>query len=82
MGLCTLTLLDLLTTLYALSLGAVEINPLIRSIIDISPRLFVLVKLSILPLCWWLRDKQSYPWVCGAYGVVVLNNFLIISLLR
>ena len=75
--LCLLTILDVITTLYALSLGAIEMNPLMRYVIGVHPLLFAALKLSVLPLCLWLRDKQSYRWVCAAYGVVVLNNILI-----
>ena len=81
MTLPILNLLDIITTLYALNLGAVEINPLLAPVVS-NPILFTAVKLSILPLCWWLRDKQSYPLVTAVYGVVVFNNLYCIYLLR
>lgn len=77
MTLCTLNILDILTTLYALARGAVEMNPILAPVIAAHPLLFVGLKLSVLPLCRWLRDKRSYTWVCAVYALVVWNNLYI-----
>ena len=42
-----LSCLDATLTLYLLSHGAVELNPFMALLIDINPRLFVIVKLGL-----------------------------------
>jgi hypothetical protein len=82
MTLPILNLLDLITTLYAISLGAVECNPFAAAIIAVHPALYALYKIAITPLCFWLRGRDSYKWLCAVYGVTVINNVLTILLLR
>lgn len=69
-----LNLFDLLFTLHALSHGAVELNPLMRSVpIMIFSKIFL-----VGALLWWL-SKRDEPiakkglWIVTAYfGVIVL----------
>ena len=46
-GILLLSCLDATLTLYLLSHGAVELNPFMALLIDINPRLFVIVKLGL-----------------------------------
>jgi hypothetical protein len=82
MTLPTLNLIDLITTLYALSMGAVELNPFAAAVIAVHPVLYAVFKIALTPLCYWLRGRDSYKWLCAVYGVTVVNNFMIILLLR
>ena len=77
-----LNLFDLLSTLYALSLGLVEMNPIMDFCISIHPAFFALIKL--IPaywLCRWLQDKKSYPYIVGAFGATVWWNIVNIILI-
>ena len=69
-----LNLIDALSTLLALSLGAVELNPIMALSLSIHPALFVIIKLAILPLCLWLRKSKAYPYLVGAYAATVWWN--------
>lgn len=53
MMLYSLNILDLLFTLYALSLGAVELNPLMQCV----PIMVVYKTIVVGALCWWLRSE-------------------------
>lgn len=77
-----LNLIDLATTLYALSLGAVELNPLSSYLLELG--IYPLVKLSATPLFWWLwwKNRGLYWAVCGVYALIVLNNLFAIAILK
>lgn len=79
MTLYLLNLADLISTLYALSIGAVEMNPIMNFAISVHPVVFTAIKLLVFPLCWWLRDKQSYPYMVGAFGATVWWNIVNIA---
>lgn len=77
-----LNLFDLLSTLYALSLGLVELNPIMAFAIFLHPAVFAFVKLvPAYFLCRWIEDKKSYPYLVGAFGATVGLNFLNILLI-
>ena len=54
-----LSVLDLVFTLHALNRGALEGNPLMRSLLEVSPAVAAAVKLSVFAalsaVLWWLR---------------------------
>ena len=50
-----LNLLDLVFTLYTLSLGCTELNPLMRSI----PVMMVYKIIGVGVLCWWLSKRSE-----------------------
>ena len=77
-----LNLFDLVSTLLALSHGAVEMNPIVAFCITLHPMLYLLVKLAMLPLCMWLKGKKSYTAVCVVYAIFVVNNFAVIYLMH
>ena len=82
MTLYLLNLANLASTLFALSLGLVEMNPIMDFCISIHPALFALIKL--IPaywLCRWLQDKKSYPYIVGAFAATVWWNILNIILI-
>lgn len=83
MILYVLNLADLISTLLALSLGAVELNPIVDFCISIHPAVFALVK--IFPaywLCRWLeKNGKSYTAVCEVCAAFVVNNIFIILLI-
>ena len=75
-----LNLFDLVSTLYAMSIEAVEMNPIMDFCLSISPALFAVIKLSALPLCLWLERKSKiYPYVVGAYAATVVWNIVNIA---
>ena len=76
----TLNLLDLAFTLHALERGAVEANPLMRSI----PVMIAYKVIVIGVLCWWLKKQNSSIskvglWVCTAVFLCI-NIYHIINL--
>ena len=72
-----LNLFDLLTTLYALTLGLVELNPIMNFVIHVHPLAFTLIKVSALPLCLWLkRNSKLYPFVTALFAVAVGWNLM------
>lgn len=79
-----LNLADLVSTLLALSLGAVELNPIMDFCISIHPAVFTLVKLvPAYWLCRWLeKNGKSYTAVCAVYAAFVVNNFAVIYLMH
>lgn len=76
-----LNLFDLACTLYALSIGCTELNPLMQSV-----PIMVIFKAAIVgALCWWL-SKRKEPlarwglWLCTAvYAVVDLWHIINIA---
>ena len=86
-----INILDLVSTLIALSHGAVELNPFLRVLMDIHPAVFPLVK--IFPayfLCMWLERnakkskgaKTRYIAIIFIYALVVANNLAVILMAR
>lgn len=80
-----LNIVDLISTLVALSCGLVEINPIMNLIIRIHPALFLFVK--IVPayfLCWWLREnakknksaRNRYIIINCIFAMVVVWNII------
>ena len=67
-----LNIFDLLFTLFALSHGAVELNPLMKSVpIMIVSKIFV-----VGALCWWLGKRQEKIakvglWIVTAYFAII-----------
>lgn len=51
----TLNLIDLALTLHALTWGAWEVNPLIRSV----PVMIVYKMVIVGVLCWWLSRREE-----------------------
>ena len=77
MILYVLNLFDLVSTFYALSIGAVEMNPFMDLCISVTPALFAVIKLVALPLCLWLERKSKlYPYLVGAYAATVWWNIV------
>lgn len=79
MTLYLLNLADLISTLYALSLGLVEKNPIMDFAIFLHPAVFGAVKIAAYPLFRWLEDKESYPYLVGAFAATVGMNILNIA---
>lgn len=85
MALYLLNLLDLVSTLLALSWGAVEMNPIVAFLMGIHPALFPLVK--IVPayfLCRWLaRNAKESSAARGRYiGIVIIYAAVVANNLR
>jgi hypothetical protein len=79
-----LQLLDLLTTLVGLKLGAGEASPFVRLLIQAGPTAGVLlskmVALSLGAACVALHRVHLIRWICYWYaGLVVWNLFVILS---
>ena len=75
-----LNIIDLVSTLYAMSIEAVEMNPIMGFCLSISPALFTLVKISAFPLFLWMERKSKlYPYVVGAYAATVWWNIVNIA---
>ena len=78
-----LNLLDLFLTLYALSLGCEELNPLMQ-----SPAVMLFYKVIIVGgLCWWLsrRTERVAKWglnLCTAvFAAACANNLYLILMI-
>lgn len=77
----TLNLLDMALTLYALSQGVAELNPLMR---DVPTMIFY--KICVVgALCWWLSRRQEKIARYGlglctvSYGAVCVYHILNIA---
>lgn len=67
MTLYTLNILDLLFTLYAVSHGGVELNPIMA-----NPTIMVLYKTIVVgALCWWLSTRSERIAVKGVLYATV-----------
>jgi hypothetical protein len=83
--LCCLSALEVLDaglTLFLLQHGAVELNPLLHSILSYGPVWFVLYKLGLSGLCvvllWSLRGRVGgLFWMVGAVVLVMVAVVLI-----
>lgn len=77
-----LNLLDYLTTMYALSLGGVEVNPLMARALAVG--VFPAVKLTVGTLGFWWLKKHKSPWywvLSGVYALTVINNLIAIGVI-
>lgn len=78
-----LNLFDLLLTLAALRLGAVELNPFLQSV----PVMVAAKILIVGGLCWWLSlideplARKGLTIATAFYGAVVVNNLFVIALI-
>lgn len=86
-----LNILDLALTLYALQLGAVELNPIMNFVIGIHPLLFLFVKtVPAYLLCRWLENnarktkaaRVRFNIITIIYAAVVANNLIVILALK
>lgn len=85
-----LNLLDHVSTLIALECGAVELNPLLNTIIDFYPPLLHFVKIFLaFFLCLWLEHnamfnppaRERLAIITAIYSFVVINNIAVICLM-
>ena len=74
--------LDLSLTVLALSIGLIELNPLVRFLVEI-PVLLIVVKLVIpILIAWIMPGKLLLPSIALLFGVFIWNlRELIIFLL-
>lgn len=74
-----LNIADALATLYAVAGGAEEINPLMRALLDVSPWLFVAIKLSGVTVCAVMlahaRAVKALVFLSVVYTAVCVNHF-------
>jgi hypothetical protein len=77
-----LQVLDFLTTLAGLKLGAVEVSPFVRALIHFGPVAGVavskLVAVFMAGLCVWLDKAHLIRWVSYWYAALVVWNICII----
>lgn len=60
MTLYLLNILDLIFTLYALSHGGVELNPISRAMLELHPMFYATYKAVVVGLlCWWLSTRYE-----------------------
>ena len=81
-----LQLLDLLTTLVGLRLGAAEASPFIRVLMHFGPALGVIgskiFALALGGLCIYLKRQHLIRWISYWYGVLVVWNLMIMLVAR
>jgi hypothetical protein len=77
-----LQLLDLLTTLVGLRLGATEASPFIRALMQFGPGFGVLlskfVAVSLGGLCIWLDKAHLIRWICYWYAALIVWNLAVV----
>ena len=74
--------LDASFTLYAISLGVEEANPLMSWALEVSPHFFMVVKLSLFTCAAvFLSEKKPrlLPWVTMLYMSVVVWHLIWLS---
>ena len=77
-----LNLLDCATTLYAISLGAVEVNPLMAWAIEGGIFPLLKVTLGTWGFRWLKKHKSPWYWVLsGVYALTVINNLIAIGVI-
>lgn len=79
-----LNIFDAASTVYAMSEGASELNPIMRALIDVHPLLFVFVKVLVVGLGAAYLEHRNAVWalyVANAVYVVVVA-WQIANLLR
>lgn len=72
---------DIVMTLNALSLGAVEMNPIMDAAISVSPSFFVAVKLIIFTFAIALLAKRQPKWlkfVAGVYSLLAAWHCVVL----
>ena len=77
-----LNLLDCATTMYIIAHGGIEANPFMARAIEWG--IFPLLKLTVGMWGFWWLKKHSAKWyavVCGAYALIIINNFITIAIL-
>jgi len=70
-----LNLFDAGATLFIIDMGGVEVNPFMSYLIDISPSLFVTVKIVVFTIAIIIMAKfkpSHVRWVVGAYSLLAL----------
>ncbi len=76
-----LQLLDLLTTLVGLRLGAAEASPFIRLLMHAGPvtgvALSKLLALAVGGLCVWAKKEHLIRWITYWYGGLVVWNLMV-----
>jgi hypothetical protein len=75
-----LNLIDIITTLYALDRGAVELNPIMAAVIGVHPLLFVFVKaVLVIPIFIRLEKASRFVYyvVTVLFAIVVMNNLIV-----
>ncbi|MGD0496814.1 MAG: DUF5658 family protein [Bryobacteraceae bacterium] len=76
-----LQVLDLLTTLIGLRLGASEASPLIRVLMHAGPATGVLlsklVALALAGICVWANKRHLIRWATYWYGGLVVWNLMV-----
>jgi hypothetical protein len=66
-------------TLYAISMGVEEANPLMRWALDVGPFFFMMMKMTLFTTAAWYLWKNSprlLPWVSLLYITVVAWHLL------
>ena len=77
-----LNLLDYLTTMYAIFLGGVEVNPLMAWAIEWGIFPLLKVTLGTWGFLWLKKHKSSWYWVLsGVYALTVINNLIAIGVI-
>lgn len=75
-----LNILDIITTLIALHLGLVESNILMDTLIQLSPWIFISIKLIVGVGCAIILYYANSTWgfiiTCSLFGIVVISNII------
>lgn len=74
-----LNIIDLITTLYALQHGGIELNPIMAFVIGVHPLLFVFVKaILVIPIFVSIEkaSRFTYIGVTILFLIVVTNNLI------
>lgn len=81
-----LQLLDLLTTLVGLRLGAVEASPFIKYLMHFGPAAGVIFSkvfaLALGAVCIQLKKKYLIRWISYWYGGIVVWNLMVMLAAR
>jgi len=79
-----LQLLDLLTTLVGLRLGAEEVSPFVRMLTRIDPLVGLavskLIAFALAAFCWRTRRLRVIGWVNHWFALLVLWNVCVLLL--
>ena len=77
-----LQVLDLLTTMIGLRLGAAEASPFVRLLMQAGPATGLifskLLALGLVSLCFWLKKPRVIRWASYWYALLVIWNCCII----
>lgn len=73
-----LQVLDALTTLVGIRLGAAEASPFVRALMEFGPApgllLSKLIAIGLGGLCIWTRRAHLIRWICYWYAALVVWN--------